>query len=217
MKISNLHDINPKDITNIVFDWGGVITEIDFGRAIEGFGKLGYNGFTWKSGNYPHIAIMEKFEVGKAGPDEILHFLKQQMNTGVSSDDIWQAWNSLLLDTQPEHIEILKSLSRHFHISLLSNTNETHVTYYREFLERKFSFDFFTLFEHIFLSYEMGMRKPNREIFEAVLQESGYNASRTLFIDDLESNIETADGCGLLALHFPRNGSLKSLFEPWHV
>jgi putative hydrolase of the HAD superfamily len=215
MKISDLRNTDPRHITNIVFDWGGVITHINFDIAVKKFREMGFNGFAKRVGSYPHNEMMLKFETGQIAPEEILHFLKQETIADVSEDDIWNAWNSILLDTPAANIEVLKNLRKKFNLSLLSNTNIVHVTYYRNFLRQKYNIDFFTLFDQVFLSYELGLRKPDPKIFNYVLSKNGFSAGETLFIDDLRSNIEAADSCGYVSLLLEKNILLDKLFEPW--
>ncbi len=215
MKISNLAHIHPQRIANIVFDWGGVITEIDFDRAIEGFKKMGYNGFTTQSGNYPHNALMQQFEIGRVEPEQVIEFLQSGMSRSVTPDEIWKVWNSLLLTTRKEHLDLLQKLKKKFRLALLSNTNIIHVSHYRQYLQEVYDLDFFSLFEKHYLSYELHMRKPDPEIFEHVISDSAVIPGETLFIDDLETNIDAADRGGFIALHFPKNAPLEKLFEPW--
>lgn len=53
------------------------------------------------------------------------------------------------------------------------------------------------LFEHIYLSYEMKMAKPDADIFQKVLDETGILPNETLFIDDSEANCRTAEVLGI--------------------
>jgi glucose-1-phosphatase len=215
MKISHLGNIDPQRITNIVFDWGGVITEIDFDITIEKFKKLGYNGFTQIQGNYPHSEIMLKFEIGEVPPEAIIEYMQPKMSESTPPEKIWEAWNALLLDTPEEHIEILKTLAGKYRLLLLSNTNIVHTSYYRNFLNKKFGLDFFDLFTDVFLSYELKKRKPEPDIFMEVITRSKIIPEETLFIDDLESNVDTAVSLGMFGLHHQKNAPLKPVFEKW--
>jgi putative hydrolase of the HAD superfamily len=52
-------------------------------------------------------------------------------------------------------------------------------------------------FEKVYLSYEMGMRKPDAEIFESVVSENNLVPAETLFIDDSLQHIEAAKKLGI--------------------
>ena len=59
----------------------------------------------------------------------------------------------------------------------------------------------------------MGMRKPDREIFDIVCQENGLDAANTLFIDDSSQNIEGAKIAGLNVLHCTASVNLEEYFS----
>jgi len=63
-------------------------------------------------------------------------------------------------------------------------------------------FDFLNLFDEIILSGEVKLIKPEPEIFELCLQKIGRPAAECLFIDDTESNINTAKKLGFDTIHF---------------
>lgn len=51
-------------------------------------------------------------------------------------------------------------------------------------------------FDYVYLSFEIGMLKPNKEVYEYVLNDLKIDASNILFIDDNKDNIEMAKACG---------------------
>lgn len=63
-------------------------------------------------------------------------------------------------------------------------------------------FEFFNLLDDIVISGEVGMIKPEPEIFEHVLERIGRPASACLFIDDAAANIEQARRMGFVTIHF---------------
>jgi len=113
-----------------------------------------------------------------------------------------------------ERIEILKRVKKTHRIFLLSNTNDIHIKYINNYLQKEYAMpDLTSLFEKTYLSYEIGMRKPDAEIFEFVLKENDLIPSETLFIDDSVQHIETARKLGLHA-HWlnVEEESLRDLF-----
>ena len=69
------------------------------------------------------------------------------------------------------------------------------------------------LFEKTYFSHEIHLRKPNADIFEHVLQDSGIKPQETLFIDDFRENIETARKLGFHSVHLTKPRTLVDLFE----
>ena len=93
-----------------------------------------------------------------------------------------------------EHrVERLRALKKRYRLLLLSNTNVIHWEQCRQRLAG--------CFEHEFLSFEMGLVKPDRAIFEQMVRESGIRPSTTLFIDDSRANCESAAALGIRTLH----------------
>lgn len=78
----------------------------------------------------------------------------------------------------------------------LTNTNQAHHLYWSRHLG-----NFVSHFKEIFLSYKIGLRKPDAEAFQFVVQAIGMPAGRILFFDDVLANIEGARACGLQTVH----------------
>ena len=69
------------------------------------------------------------------------------------------------------------------------------------------------IFEKQYLSFEIGMRKPDKEIFELVLNENKLFASETLFIDDSIQHIEGAEKTGIAAYHLQPHETIIDVFN----
>ena len=52
-------------------------------------------------------------------------------------------------------------------------------------------------FDRIYLSYQMKMVKPDTEIFRAVLADADIRPEETLFLDDSETNCQSAQALGI--------------------
>ena len=68
-------------------------------------------------------------------------------------------------------------------------------------------------FEKDYYSHLMGMRKPNKDIFEYVLEEHGLLAEETVFIDDSPQHLETAKALGMHTILFNNPEELMTLME----
>jgi putative hydrolase of the HAD superfamily len=80
---------------------------------------------------------------------------------------------------------------------LLSNTNDLHIECVKEQMGRMRFSRFKNAFEVFYLSYEIGMRKPDTEIFEFVLEKNQLSAQETLFVDDVKENTDAAANLGI--------------------
>ena len=70
MKISDLKKLRPDHIRNIIFDWGGVITNLDFEIINQSFQKLGINDFVQLFSHTHQNKLLIDFEVAKVTPEE---------------------------------------------------------------------------------------------------------------------------------------------------
>ena len=93
---------------------------------------------------------------------------------------------------------MLKELKNTYRIFLLSNTNNIHEQAYRKMvIEQYGSFIFDELFEKMYLSHHIQMRKPDREIFNFVLNDNNLSADQTIFIDDSPQHVKGAIQTGI--------------------
>jgi putative hydrolase of the HAD superfamily len=82
---------------------------------------------------------------------------------------------------------LVPALQTHHRLVLLSNTNPLHVRHFR----RQFA-DTLDRFDALIVSHEVGVRKPDRRIYEHALGAANCQARECLFIDDLPDNVATA-------------------------
>jgi putative hydrolase of the HAD superfamily len=135
--------------------------------------------------------------------------MRKHITNEVTDAQIDAAWNAMLLDVPAEKIELLRHMKSRYRTFLLSNTNRIHVECFSAELERVYgSKDFSPWMARCYYSCEIGMRKPNEEIFRFVLDENNLVAEETLFIDDSPQHISGAAACGIETLHFTPGKSL---------
>jgi HAD superfamily hydrolase (TIGR01509 family) len=215
MKIINLDSIDKKSISNIVFDWGGVITNINFDATIKAFADLGFTSIENIFDNYHQQELFSKLEKGLVEPNEFYNRMRQISGTKWSDAEIQKAWCKMLLNTPISRIELLKKLRDKYKLYLLSNTNKIHSDYYNDYLEDKYNIDYEGLFNKVYYSHEMGMRKPDLEIFEFVLADETLFPAETLFVDDTEINVDMASSAGIIAMHLRPGFTIEKIFEKW--
>jgi glucose-1-phosphatase len=178
-------------INAIIFDFGDVFINLEKEKSIDEFKKLGLNG-----PNEELIAVNDLFERGKINELEFVEsFLKFIPNA--SLEEITKAWNSLIGDFPLYRLEFLQLLSGKYRLFLLTNTDSIHIERFEHKVGMSFYTDFYRCFEKVYYSYEMGMRKPDPEIFNTILRKHDLSPKRTLFIDDKKDNTDVAASLGL--------------------
>jgi putative hydrolase of the HAD superfamily len=199
-------------IKNILFDLGGVLYHIDYNLTIKAFEKLGIDNFHKHFSQQQQNNLFDRLETGRVSSEEFISEMKVLLPK-CSDKQIIDAWNALLLEIPQENIQLLEKLSKKYKLYLLSNTNSIHIERINEQLYKKYNFkNLNPLFDTVFLSHEIGMRKPNTDTFEYVLDEAGINANETLFIEDSIQHIESANNVGIQTRLWESNKPLSGLF-----
>lgn len=200
-------------VKNIIFDWGGVLTDLHFEATKKGFHQLGLSIFDESVPHDPNDTLFIPFETGKITPAEFRNRIRNLTPQSLTDNDIDAAWNAMLGDLPIERWHIIEKLSDHYRIFLLSNTNAIHVPYYSGVLKQKYGTNGYDhLFEKTYFSYELGMRKPNEDIFQHVINDARLRPEETVFIDDFLENIETARKLGFGTIHLKAPLTLTDVF-----
>ena len=198
------------DFDTIIFDFGGVILDIDPDLSRRRFAEmLGIeNARKLETEQLPQL-----YETGSISRAEFVARINQIAGTQLSDSEILAAWNAMLLNYKPARIEWIKRLQKTHRLLLLSNTNDAHFEYFHNKLIAEYGVTFYQLFDHVYLSHEMGLLKPSHEIYETVIAEQKLDLQRTLFIEDTARNVVGAQEVGLQTLLIPRNGEFYEFFE----
>ena len=194
--------IDLKGIRNVVLDLGGVILELDVNRSIELLSVLGLQEEENLDIIFSKYTFFLKFETGRISPDEFIDALAAQLGDHTPKEKIIEAWNAMILGFQPDTIKLLTQLREKYRLFLLSNTNAIHEVYYNDILHMKHGIPNLTdIFEKVYYSHDVNMRKPDHEIFQHVLADSRLNARETLYIDDTEVHVKAAMDLGVHAYY----------------
>ncbi|HET6244417.1 MAG: HAD family phosphatase [Bacteroidetes bacterium] len=206
--------IDSNKYKNIIFDLGGVILNIDYTLTVNAFIELGINNFEGLYSKANQNPVFDNYETGKINSNEFIKEISKQSKTPLDSISITNAWNSMLLDLPSERLDLLEKIKSKYRIFLLSNTNEIHWISYSSYLKKTYGFeDLSNYFEKQYLSFKIGMRKPNKEIFDFVLKENALNAEETVFIDDSIQHVQGALERGIMGIHLTAGQTILDLFN----
>ena len=199
-------------IKNILFDLGGVLYHIDYGLTIRAFEKLGIKNFDQHFNQQQQNNLFDRLETGKISNGGFIKEIKVLLPY-CTREEIINAWNALLIGMPQENIKLLKDLSKQYRLFLLSNTNAIHIERINKQLGDAYGLkNLCPLFDKVYLSHEIGMRKPNQQTFEWVLADAGILARETLFIEDSIQHIESASVIGIKTCLWRSNRALSGLF-----
>ena len=190
-------------IRNLILDLGGVILNIDYHRTIDAFEALGIPFVDKLYSQAMQSTLFDDLETGMITEADFFNGMRKLAGKSVSDEEIRTAWNALLLDLPAQNIEALKKLKSKYRLFLLSNTNLIHAKAYTESIIKVYgSFVFDDIFEKMYLSHIIHLRKPNPEIFEYVLKDSNLNREETVFVDDSIQHVESARSIGIKSVLF---------------
>jgi putative hydrolase of the HAD superfamily len=178
-------------INTIIFDFGDVFINLRKEQSIEEFKKLGLDG-----PNEDLLVHNDLFEKGKINELQFINSFSKYI-PNASIEEIVKAWNSVIGDFPLERLEFLQMLSSKYRLFLLTNTDSIHINRFEHKVGMSFYTDFYRCFEKVYYSYEMGMRKPEPEIFQTLMRKHDLSPKRTLFVDDKKSNTDVAESLGL--------------------
>jgi FMN phosphatase YigB (HAD superfamily) len=177
-------------IDTIIFDFGDVFINLDKEGSINALKKLGLAHW-----NEDLNQLNLQFEKGQISEDDFLVGIQKQV-PNASINQISTAWNAVLLDFPLYRLEFLQKLTKKYRLFLLSNTDAIHIETFERENGVSFYSDFYQCFEKVYFSFEMGMRKPEAEIYNYLLKHHELSAKHTLFVDDKKENTDAALALG---------------------
>ncbi len=182
---------NGMTIRTIVFDFGNVLGFFSHRRAMEQLlaYSQGVNADTIQS-LFVDGKLEDDYERGAIDSAAFRALVCERCRL-TCGDAQFDAAYADMFTPNPETCNLVPKLKRHHRLVLLSNTTEVHSRWFR----RQFA-DVLAHFDSMVLSFEIGIRKPDRAIYEHCLTVAGCAASECLFLDDIPVNVEAARACG---------------------
>ena len=180
-------------IKNIIFDFGDIFINLDKPAVFTVLTQFGYTEIT------PDLdKIMKDYEMGLISSSDFI-LAMNKVFPEARPEDLKKAWNSILLDFPDYRLEFLEKLAAEntFRLFLLSNTNELHIDHVIKNMGLHRFERFKKCFEKFYLSHEINLRKPNKDIYTFVLEENNLKAEETFFVDDTKENTDTSSLLGI--------------------
>jgi FMN phosphatase YigB (HAD superfamily) len=199
-----------KGIRHIIFDLGGVLLNIDYGRTEAAFMAAGIDNFPELYSQAKQTDLFDKWEMGQIGREEFISELQRISGGKLTGEQVIKAWNAMLGDFPLRRLQILQQLRIYHDLILLSNTNEIHEEAFNQILMQERGMpNIGVFFDKVYLSHRVGMRKPMKELFQRVLDENGLKAEHTLFIDDSPQHVEAAKACGIQTIWLEKGMTIE--------
>ncbi|MCW5899852.1 MAG: HAD family phosphatase [Flavobacteriales bacterium] len=189
-------------IDTLILDLGGVLIDVDYAATSRAFTRYGAPDFERSYSKAKQTDLFDRFEKGFLSPAGFRDEVRELIGAGLDDDAIDLCWNAMLGTIPPERMALVEALRGRYRLLLLSNTNAIHVPAFEAIIRRDLGIrDFKGRFHGAYYSCELGMRKPDAEIFHHVITAHDADPGRTLFIDDSIQHVEGARKAGLNAEH----------------
>lgn len=202
-------------IRHIIFDLGGVLLNIDYTLTEQAFRQLGFGNFHEVYSRLKQEKLFDDLETGRISKEGFISKIHMLSGREMETEKIIHAWNAMLLDMPLRRLQLLQQLRRHYDLILLSNTNEIHEEAFNLITQKEHGVLIAGFFDKVYFSHRVGMRKPDKEIFEKILNENDFKAEHTLFIDDSPQHIDTAKSLGIQTIYLEKGMTIeKHIFKP---
>jgi putative hydrolase of the HAD superfamily len=187
-----------KGINTIIFDLGEVIIDLHPDKVIN---ELSYQ---WqipsskiKSLIVEHSQLID-YETGRIDEAQMLESIQHDFTKKISLKEFEYSWNLMIGDISDLRKKLLVDLRKNFNLLFLSNTNTMHERAFDQQAKDKFSISALSaLVDHAYYSHKMGLRKPDQDIYRAVIDQQNLVPEQCLFFDDREENLHSASEIGI--------------------
>ena len=191
-----------------IFDLGNVIVDIDFNRVLGTWSDLSRIPLATLKQHFTMGEAFHQHERGEISDGAFAEAMCHEMNMPLSYEQFAHGWQAVFVALRPDVIAIMQKLREQGHrVVVLSNTNCLHTTFWpEEYPQIRAAAD------RVYLSQEMGMRKPEARIYQRVLQSEGFSAQDAVFFDDNADNIAGAEQLGITSILVTGNETIPAYF-----
>lgn len=187
----------------LLVDVGGVVIDIDFDRVFRAWCPSTRLTFDEIRERFRMDTAYRRHERGEIDAPEYFDHLRKTLHLNGTDDEIATGWNKVYVrEIAPTLASVRRARSR-VSCFAFSNTNATHYAAWPAVCPNVNA-----AFDRIFVSSELGHRKPEPAAFEAVAKATGIDLSGMLFFDDTRENVLGARALGLQAVHVDHPGDV---------
>jgi FMN phosphatase YigB (HAD superfamily) len=185
----------------IFFDLGNVILPFNNYQIAEKLSRLSRKTeFQDPKRTFSYLfdlreGVINSFDVGKVSPQEFFQSVRNHLGLSITFEEFIPIWTDIFVEDQ-EVSEIIYSLKGKWRLGLLSNTDPLHFRYIVS------TFPIVSVLEKWILSYEVGFKKPDAQIFQKAIEWASVEPRKILFIDDTKGHVEAAASLGMQGIHF---------------
>ncbi len=179
-------------IKALLFDLGGVVLEVDFQRVFKSWAAMSALDEHEIKSLFKMDEPYQQHERGQIEASVFFDHLRQSLQLSATDDEMTNAWNNIFGNEMSASLDAIDVVRSTLPAYGFSNTNRTHQIYWEHHYPR-----IPNTFEKLYVSSEIGLRKPDAEAFELILNELSLAPNELLFFDDTQENIDGAQRLGI--------------------
>ncbi len=188
--------ISLNSVDAALFDLGGVVIETDFDQVFAHWAEHSNHHPDAIKAKFSFDDFYQQHERGKISASEYFASLRGSLGINISDTQFIDGWNAIYVREVPGIAALLQRLNEKVPLYAFTNSNPTH----QQVWSKRFA-EVLSLFHTVFVSSELGKRKPEPEAFRVVAEAMGIQLPRIVFFDDTWENVEEARAMGMQAVH----------------
>jgi putative hydrolase of the HAD superfamily len=177
----------------VMFDVGGVAVEFDTDRLILQVSQLVGQPFEEVQRAVYDDELLLHFELGRMTPQAYYQALKERLRLSWGYEQFVRVWNSIFIENR-DVTQLLQRVRKRHKLLALTNTNSLHLEYLKK------NFPSLSIFDHWVASCDVGLRKPDPQIYLLALKRAGVRPQAAIYVDDRPELVEAGRGAGLTAI-----------------
>ena len=195
-----------QDFKVLLFDLGRVLVDFDHTRSAERIAKFCDKTPRQIYDLFFESGVTVEFESGKITPEDFYLRVKEMLDLKLSYASFEPIWNDIFFLSAKNRavFSLLNNLRQRYKTAMLSNINILHYNYLKK------NFPVFGVFDDIYLSYQLGLVKPDKEIYNLVIRKLNVSAQEIFYTDDRPELVESARSLGIQGYVFTNFNQLSS-------
>ncbi|MEI8315903.1 MAG: HAD family phosphatase [Verrucomicrobiota bacterium] len=181
-------------LETVIFDLGNVLLPFDWSIPSKRMSERTGCSQQELQDYITKTPFLGQLELGQLTAQQFFEIVARDLRFTGSRAEFDEIWSNIFT-IDAAMVQLTQSLKGSYRRFVLSNTLPQHI----EFVFAKYPV--LQDFDGHILSYEVGLVKPDRRIYELTMQRFGIAAERAVFIDDLPANVAAARATGLQAIH----------------
>jgi glucose-1-phosphatase len=204
----NQPHLSPGDADALLFDLGRVVLDIDFSRTLQHWARHAGCEPVLLGQRFLRGELYQRHERGEISDEVFFAGLRSSLGVELSDAQLIEGWNAIFVGEMPGIKSLLAHAEKRLPLYAFSNTNPAHGAYFSSEYAEVLGY-----FRKVFLSSTIGLRKPDADAYDHVVQAIGVPAERIVFFDDLDENIRGARQRGLKAVRVTSSDDIASALQ----